>query len=530
MNKNEADTKHFIARTLSTTNRNELSPTTESLIEISNNMTYLDLYNQKIKRIPDCIIHLNSLLELNLNDNPHIGDYHIGYISSNLFTLISLELLSLSNSGLTDAFFNITNSNSNDNSNNNNNNNSKSNSIENLINLKTLNIGRNNITLLPSSILTLTTLTSLNITNCNITSIPDTINQLVNLHAFYLNGNEISELPDTLHQLVNLEILDCGNNQIDDIESSSLSSSSPSSSSHTNTSSSLLSLSSLTELIINSNEFSIAPQSIIYNIYTLTILNISECDVITLPDTLGYTLPLLQILDISHNEIINLPVSICECYQLTELWCNNNHITSLPEAIGNHLNNLRELYLQSNNLQYIPLSLGKLQLLHTLYLDDNQLITLPNIFEKMTGLRYGGSSSSSISSSSYNGCSNGGSFTIFDNPTMTSLPDSIRYVKHAFDTHYSEMQHATLFKLVDLKYQRWCDRKLLLLMKPKNYDNSGSSNIISIGSSSGSGNGSCGTTTKNHSAMYEVLFARLDGQYGDVYTSQILVQCIGSYL
>ena len=85
-------------------------------------------------------------------------------------------------------------------------------------------------------------------------------------------------------------------------------------------------------------------------------------------------------------------------------------------------------------------------------LSDNKLITLPNIFEKMTGLRSGE-----------------GYLYIDSNPTMTSLPDSIRFVKNTLSTtnNRSMREHAPLLALVDLKYQRWCDRKPLLLMKPK---------------------------------------------------------------
>ena len=58
---------------------------------------------------------------------------------------------------------------------------------------------------------------------------------------------------------------------------------------------------------------------------------------------------------------------------------------------------------------------------------------------------------------------------INNNPTMTSLPDSIRFVKNALSTtHNSSMiEHAPLLAIVDLRYQRWLDRKPLLLMKPK---------------------------------------------------------------
>ena len=89
---------------------------------------------------------------------------------------------------------------------------------------------------------------------------------------------------------------------------------------------------------------------------------------------------------------------------------------------------------------------------------------------------------------------------------MTSLPDSIRFVKDALSS-ISNSEHAPLLAMVDLRYQRWLDRKPLLLMKPKK-----------------------GVNLKKCAAMYEVLLARLDNQYGDPARSSGLVKHIASFL
>ena len=98
---------------------------------------------------------------------------------------------------------------------------------------------------------------------------------------------------------------------------------------------------------------------------------------------------------------------------------------------------------------------------------------------------------------------------IHSNPTMTSLPDSIHFVKNALCTiHNSSMiEHAPLLAMVDLRYQRWLDRKPLLLIKPKK-----------------------GVDLTKCAAMYEVLLARLDNQYGDPARSSGLVKHIASFL
>jgi len=89
---------------------------------------------------------------------------------------------------------------------------------------------------------------------------------------------------------------------------------------------------------------------------------------------------------------------------------------------------------------------------------------------------------------------------------MTSLPDSIRFVKNALRS-ISMREHAPLLAMVDLRYQRWLDRKPLLLMKPKK-----------------------AVDLKKCAAMYEVLLARLDNQYGDPARSSGLVKHIASFL
>ena len=182
-----------------------------------------------------------------------------------------------------------------------------------------------------------------------------------------------------------------------------------------------------------------------------------------------------------------------------------NSLTEVPDNLGENLLDLENLFLKNNSLESIPKSFQNLRKLKRLELDNNKLITLPNIFEKVTGLRSGK-----------------GILYINNNPTMTSLPDSIRFVKNTLSTrlvknahsasfpsiHNSSMiEHAPLLAMVDLRYQRWCDRKPLLLMKPKK-----------------------GVDLKKCAAMYEVLLARLDNQYGDPARSSGLVKHIASFL
>ena len=105
--------------------------------------------------------------------------------------------------------------------------------------------------------------------------------------------------------------------------------------------------------------------------------------------------------------------------------------------------------------------------------------------------------------------SEGAELYIINISTMTSLPDSIRFIKKALKNLYNRSisEYAPLLALVDLKYQRWCDRKPLLLMKPKK-----------------------GVDLKKYAAMYKVLIAHSDARYGDPARSSRLVEHIASFL
>ena len=208
------------------------------------------------------------------------------------------------------------------------------------------------------------------------------------------------------------------------------------------------------------------------------------------PDTL-WQLTGLEKLFLSNN-LTSIPSQIGQLSSLTGLNLSNNNLVSLPDEIY-QLTNLTELSLYDNNLESISEDIGNLTNLKSLDLFENQLTSLPKLIGNLVNLEYG----------------NGG-IDISDNP-LNSLPDSIRNIKHTLVAE-SKFEYAPLLALVDLKYQRWCDRKPLLLMNPIDKANSKSRGA------------------KSRAAMYKVLIAHSDARYGDPARSSGLVQHIASYL
>jgi len=228
------------------------------------------------------------------------------------------------------------------------------------------------------------------------------------------------------------------------------------------------------------------------NLINLEVLNVKENALTSLPDAIGNLIN-LKTSYIGSNALTSLPDAIGNLRRMKNLYLFNNQLTEILDTLGENLLDLEYLQFYNNNLESIPQSFENLKKLRSLDLGGNRLITLPNIFEKMTVMK------------------SGARLHIYDNPTMTSLPDSIRFIKNALNNVNGSCtcvsDHAPLLALVDLKYQRWCDRKPLLLMKPKK-----------------------GVDLKKYAAMYEVLLARLDARYGDPARSFTLVQHIASFL
>ena len=129
---------------------------------------------------------------------------------------------------------------------------------------------------------------------------------------------------------------------------------------------------------------------------------------------------------------------------MTILVLSDNNLVSLPDEIY-QLTNLTELYLYDNKLESISEKIGKLTNLTKLYVSSNQLTKLPKSIGKLVNLG-----------------NNYGELNICNNP-LTSLPDSIRKVKHALGS-ISKEQHNLLLEDVETKAALRLQRRLVILL------------------------------------------------------------------
>ena len=332
---------------------------------------------------------------------------------------------------------------------------------------------RDDLDPVPASMKELYNVTEINLGGGIIRMIPDCIIELKAVKELNLFGNpletRISGNLWKLTTLIDLDFLYCQLTSLPDA---------------------IGNLINLERLEVQDNALTSLPNTL-WNLRRMKTLYLSGNQLTEIPDTLGENLLDLEVLHLSDNNLESIPQSFENLKKLRSLDLDDNQLTEIPDTLGENLLDLEFLHLSDNNLESIPQSFENLKKLRSLGLDGNSLTTLPNIFEKMTAMR-----------------SEGANLYIYDISTMTSLPDSIRLVKNTLKNSYGSMkEHAPLLALVDLKYQRWCDRKPLLLMKPKK-----------------------GVDLKKYAAMYEVLLARLDARYGDPARSFTLVQHIGSFL
>lgn len=86
--------------------------------------------------------------------------------------------------------------------------------LEELYNLKELDLSKENLTEIPDSIGNLINLRTLLFYNNKLTKIPDSIGNLYNLELLNLRDNNLTEIPDSLKNLSNLKYLYLGHNRL----------------------------------------------------------------------------------------------------------------------------------------------------------------------------------------------------------------------------------------------------------------------------------------------------------------------------
>lgn len=114
----------------------------------------------------------------------------------------------------------------------------------------------------------------------------------------------------------------------------------------------------------------------------LTSLNLSSTNMARLDEGFFRLLPSLTELILDRNQFVTLPESLGDLSNLVVFSCNNNDLAALPESIGN-LRNLTRLNIQNNNLKTLPAYIWNCASLYRLNVTSNLLeaFPLPPIFE-----------------------------------------------------------------------------------------------------------------------------------------------------
>jgi Leucine-rich repeat (LRR) protein len=205
--------------------------------------------------------------------------------------------------------------------------------------------------------------------------VPESIGQLANLQSLDLGHNQLTVVPESIGQLANLQSLDLGQNQLTVVPES------------------IGQLANLLELTVIFNELESLPESIggsrnlkklyahhnqlmilpdsVRELANLNTLMIGDNRIISVPEWIGH-LSNLQNLDLDGCRLTKLPEWVRRLNGLTILHLRNNKLTVVPEWIG-QLDDLEVLFLENNELTSLPASLGRMKELQTLNVVDNPL-------------------------------------------------------------------------------------------------------------------------------------------------------------
>jgi Leucine Rich Repeat (LRR) protein len=242
----------------------------------------LGLYNKGLKCLPENLVNLSSLRELQLYDN------QLSSLPNNFSNLTSLKILSIYSNqlmALPKNFFE-------------------------LYNLHSLNLQDNQLSALPESFFMLKNLKILNLSGNQFSSLSESFGNLKSLEELYLFKNQLSSLPEGLFQLKNLQSLNLSNNKISTLPAS------------------LGNLSLLKKLWLNNNYLSSLPSNF-GNLSILTRLEITFNALCSLPDSFG-NLVFLEVLYLNGNELRSLPNNLGDLTSLNILDLQDNPVRYIP--------------------------------------------------------------------------------------------------------------------------------------------------------------------------------------------------------
>jgi len=287
--------------------------------------------------------------------------------------------------------------------------------IENLTELKELDIWKTDLTSIPAHIGNITSLEILKIRNHpNLTELPGELGNLTNLSQLLIFQNGLISLPAELGNLLNLDTLDANFNKIEFIPNglgnlSSLTRLNLSSNNLNSLPLDFIQLSAVTYLNLNGNKIcGVTDQGLLNWLsaknsewfdgqWCATSEDISAVHAILAANGLDTVISQMSpkpktkdnrisTLSLSFKNLTTMPDNIGVLTGLTELSISKNKLTSLPEALGNCVN-LKTLRIDKNDLSSLPAGILNMDSLTTLALDSNKLCGLsPEMNAFISGL------------------------------------------------------------------------------------------------------------------------------------------------
>jgi Leucine-rich repeat (LRR) protein len=311
----------------------------------------LDLSGIELTELPEVIVSLSQLQQLNLSDN------QLTELPEAMASLSQLQQLDLSTNQLTEL----------------------PEVIVSLSQLQQLDLSDNQLRELPKAMASLSQLQQLDLSTNQLTELPEVIVSLSQLQQLDLSDNQLRELPKAIASLSQLQQLDLSYNQLTELPEamaslSQLQQLDLSTNQLTELPEAMASLSQLQQLDLFYNQLTQLPEAITSLIY-LQSLGLTGNDFTDLPDWLGELRGLKRLyIGDSHSGIPlgQLPVCIRELKKLELLWAMNCELNSLPNWLG-ELKNLEDLQLGENHLTDLPTSLTQLPHLKELDLQNNPL-------------------------------------------------------------------------------------------------------------------------------------------------------------
>ncbi len=232
-----------------------------------------------------------------------------------------------------------------------------------LVFLEELNLGWNQIQVIPDDI---TRLSKLRILECNdnqLERIPDHLDSLVDLYKLNLLDNRIVELPASVFAIRKLDILQIQGNQLTKLELPSE-----------------VNLPDFSYFSLGNNPWNEFPMEI-FRFPRLKYLHIDNCGFDALPPEIG-ELRALEDLWLSENDFRRLPDEICELVHLKDLYLDFCPLESLPQDIG-RLQKLESLSLSESKIEDFPDSFAQLQRLKRLYLANTGVVKGGRVAQKL---------------------------------------------------------------------------------------------------------------------------------------------------